>query len=94
LTLSCTPYFLTGNHYHLVIETPQASLPTSVRQLNGAYTQAFNRRHDKVSHLPQGRFKSNLVDRHSYLFELCRYVVLNPMRARIARKPDSYCLMA
>ena len=69
------------NHYHLVVETPEANLSKGMRQLNGVYTQRFNRRHDLVGHLFQGRFKGVLVERDAYLLELCRYVVLNPVRA-------------
>ena len=83
-------YCLMDNHYHLVLETPEANLSKAVRQLNGVYTQAFNRRHDRVGHVLQGRFKAILVDRDSYLLELCRYVVLNPVRANVTRKPDAY----
>lgn len=83
-------YCLMGNHYHLLLETPEANLSKALRQLNGVYTQAFNRRHGKVGHVLQGRFKAILVERDSYLLELCRYVVLNPVRAKITRKPDTY----
>jgi REP element-mobilizing transposase RayT len=69
------------NHYHVVVETPQANLSQGMRQLNGVYTQQFNRRHRLVGHLFQGRFKGILVERDSYLLELSRYVVLNPVRA-------------
>jgi len=83
-------YCLMDNHYHLLLETPEANLSKALRQLNGVYTQAFNRRHGKVGHVLQGRFKAILVERDSYLLELCRYVVLNPVRAKITRKPDIY----
>jgi REP element-mobilizing transposase RayT len=83
-------YCLMDNHFHLVVETPEANLSKAMRQLNGVYTQAFNRRHDRVGHVLQGRFKAIVVDRDSYLLELCRYVVLNPVRAKITRKPDTY----
>jgi len=83
-------YCLMDNHYHLVLETPQGNLSSALRHLNGLYTQAFNRRHDQVGHVLQGRFKAILVDRDSYLLELCRYVVLNPVRAKMNRKPDTY----
>ena len=73
------------NHYHLVIETPEANLSAGMRQLNGVYTQAFNRRHHRVGHVYQGRFKAILVDRDSYLLELLRYVVLNPVRAGMVK---------
>jgi len=76
---------LMGNHYHLVIETPERTLSKGMRQLNGVYTQFFNRRHELVGHLYQGRFKSILVERDSYLIELVRYILLNPVRAGIVK---------
>ncbi len=69
------------NHYHLLIETPDANLSIGMRQLNGIYTQKYNRRHATPGHVFQGRFKAILVDKDNYLLELCRYVVLNPVRA-------------
>jgi REP element-mobilizing transposase RayT len=83
-------YCLMGNHYHFVLHTRQANLSRLMRQLNGFYTQAFNRRHAKVGHLFQGRFKAVLVDRDAYLMELCRYVELNPVRAAIVDEPDAW----
>jgi REP element-mobilizing transposase RayT len=74
-------FCLMGNHYHLLLETPETNLVQGMRRLNGVYTQAFNRRHNRVGHVLQGRYKSILVDKDSYLRELCRYVVLNPVRA-------------
>ena len=72
---------LMGNHYHLLLETPESNLVTGMRRLNGVYTQTFNRRHGQVGHVMQGRYKSILVDREAYLLELARYIVLNPVRA-------------
>jgi REP element-mobilizing transposase RayT len=86
----CHAYCLMNNHYHLLLETPQANLSRGMRQLNGIYSQAFNRRHRRVGHVLQGRFKSILVDRESYLLELARYVVLNPVRAKTVRRPADY----
>jgi putative transposase len=83
-------YCLMDNHFHLVVETPEANLSKAMRQLNGVYTQAFNRRHGRCGHVLQGRFKAIVVDRDSYLLELCRYVVLNAVRARRTRKPETY----
>ncbi len=74
-------FCLMDNHYHLLLETPEPNLVQGMRRLNGVYTQAFNRRHGRVGHVLQGRYKSILVDKESYLLELCRYVVLNPVRA-------------
>ena len=81
----CHAYCLMDNHYHLLIETPEANLSGGMRQLNGVYTQYFNRIHARVGHLFQGRYKSIVVDKDSYLLELCRYVVLNPVRAGVRR---------
>ncbi len=61
-----------------------------MRQLNGVYTQAFNRHHKRRGHLFQGRFKAILVERDSYLLELSRYVVLNPVRARMVRSAKDW----
>jgi len=74
-------YCLMGNHYHLVLHTRQANLSLLMRHLNGVYTQGYHRRHGKVGHVFQGRFKAILVDRDAYLLALCRYVELNPVRA-------------
>src|SRR3954463_13053350 len=76
-------FCLMGNHYHLLLETPEPNLVKGMRRLNGVYRQTFNRRHERVGHVLQGRYKSILVDKDSYLLELCRYVVLNPVRARM-----------
>jgi len=75
-------FCLMDNHYHLLLETPEPNLVRGMRRLNGVYTQAFNRRHGLVGHLLQGRYKAILVDKDSYLLELCRYVVLNPVRVK------------
>jgi putative transposase len=83
-------YCLMGNHYHFVIHTRRPNLSQLMRQINGVYTQAFNRRHAKVGHLFQGRFKAILVDRENYLFDLCRYVELNPVRAKILAHPGDW----
>lgn len=82
----CHAYCLMDNHYHLLVETPQANLSRGMRQLNGVYTQAFNRAHGRVGHVFQGRFKSILVEKEPHLLELARYVVLNPVRARSVRR--------
>ena len=85
----CHAYCLMDNHYHLVIETPEGNLSRGMRQLNGVYTQRFNRRHER-GHLFQGRYKSILVDKDSYLLTVCRYVVLNPVRAGIVSGPGEW----
>jgi hypothetical protein len=69
------------NHYHIVIETAKGNLSQGMRQLNGVYTQQHNRRHGLSGHVFQDRFKAILVQKETYLLELTRYVVLNPVRA-------------
>ncbi len=86
----CHAYCLMGNHYHLLIETPEGNLSAGMRQLNGVYTQAFNRVHHRDGHVFKGRFKAILVEKESHLLELCRYVVLNPVRAGVAERPEQY----
>ncbi len=83
-------YCLMDDHYHFVLQTRRANLSQLMRQINGVYTQAYNRRHDKAGHLFQGRFKGILVDRDKYLLEVCRYVDLNPIRARMVRAPGNW----
>lgn len=78
-------YCLMSNHYHLLIETPDGNLSQGMRQLNGVYTQHFNRSHERVGHVFQGRYKAIIVQKDSYLLELSRYIVLNPVRARMVR---------
>lgn len=77
----CHAYCLMDNHYHLMVETPRPNLSRGMRALNGVYAQTFNARHHRSGHLFGGRYKATLVERQSYLLELCRYVVLNPVRA-------------
>ncbi len=83
---SALAWCLMGNHYHFVIQTRLANRSLLMRHVNGVFAQRFNQRHHKVGHLFQGRFKAVLVDRDSYLLEVCRYMKLNPVRARLVVK--------
>ena len=83
-------YVLMGNHYHLLVETPDANLSRGMHRVNAIYSQAFNRRHERVGHLLQGRFKAILVEKERHLLELVRYVVLNPVRAGLSRDPEGW----
>lgn len=78
-------YCLMDNYYHLLLETPEANLARGMRQLNGLYTQRFNRRHGRVGHAFQGRYTAIVVQKDGHLLELCRYVVLNPVRAGLVK---------
>jgi putative transposase len=77
----CHAWCLMDNHYHIVVETVEGNLTQGMRQLNGVYTQNFNRTHHRVGHVFQGRYKAIIVEKDSYLQELARYVVLNPVRS-------------
>ncbi|MCB1693639.1 MAG: transposase [Pseudomonadales bacterium] len=83
-------YVLMDNHYHLVVDVPDANLSKGMRQLNGVYTQHFNRRHGRDGSLFQGRFRSILFEPDAYLLPLCRHVVLNPVRGRVVRSPHAF----
>jgi len=83
-------YCQMSNHYHLLAETVDGNLSRGMRQLNGIYTQKFNRRHHESGHLFQGRYKAILVQKETYLLELTRYVVLNPVRARMVKRPEDW----
>ena len=83
-------YCLMSNHYHFVLLTLDGNLSRLMRHINGVYTQTYNRRHGKVGHLFQGRFKAILVDRDQYLLEVCRYVELNPVRAHLTPNPGDW----
>ena len=87
---SCHAYCLMDNHFHIVVETVDGNLSAGMRQLNGVYTQWHNRMHNRVGHVFQGRFKAIMVQRESYLLELARYVVLNPVRAGMCKQPEDW----
>ena len=78
------------NHYHLLVETPDANLSKGMRYLNGVYTQRFNRKHLRVGHVFQGRYKAILVEKESYLLELARYIILNPVRAAMVKGAENW----
>ncbi len=83
-------YVLMTNHFHLLIETPEANLNRLMHYINGSYSGYFNRHNRRVGHLFQGRYKAILVDRDSYLMELSRYMHLNPVRSSMVEKPEDY----
>ena len=86
----CHAYCLMSNHYHVLLQTPEGNLSAAMRQLNGVYTQRFNRSHDRCGHVLQGRFGAQLVDGQAYLLEVCRYIVLNPVRASLVSHPRDW----
>lgn len=86
----CHAYCLMGNHFHLVVETPQANLARGMRRLNSEYAQGFNGRYGRVGHVFQGRYKAVLIEKSTHLLEVCRYVVLNPVRAGLCAGPEDW----
>jgi REP element-mobilizing transposase RayT len=76
-------YCLMGNHFHLLVETPLGGISSGIHALNSRYAQWFNRRTGRRGHLFEGRFKAVLVQKQAHLLELSRYIVLNPVRARL-----------
>lgn len=83
-------YVLMTNHYHLLIQTLQANLHRIMHYINGSYTTYYNKIKRNTGHLFQGRYKSLIVDADSYFKELTRYIHLNPVKAKIAEKPEEY----
>jgi REP element-mobilizing transposase RayT len=86
----CHAFCQMTNHYHLLVETAQANLSRGMRQLNGVYSQQVNHRYRRVGHLFQGRFSGILVQKENYLLELSRYIVLNPVRARMVAASEDW----
>jgi putative transposase len=86
----CEAYCLMGNHYHLALRTPEPNVGAGMQRLNGLYAQAFNRRHGFKGHLFEERYWSPLVETDEHMFEVMRYVVLNPVRAGICALPHQW----
>ena len=83
-------YCLMTNHYHILIQTPDANISRTMRHLNSVYTQRFNKTHGFDGALFRGRFKSVLVCDDSHLLELVRYIHKNPVRASMVKRMDDY----
>ena len=83
-------YCLMPNHVHLLLETGSPPLAKFMQGLQQSYTQYFNRSYRKVGHLFQGRYKAIICDKDKYLLALVRYIHLNPVRARLAKRPERY----
>jgi len=86
----CYAYCLMDNHYHLLVETPEDTLSEGMHTMNTKYAQKINKRHDRSGHLFQGRFKSFLVEKDPYFFQLIHYILENPVRANMVSDPASY----
>jgi REP element-mobilizing transposase RayT len=85
-----TAFTLMTNHFHLVVETPTPTLSRGMQWLNGTYAAWFNRKRERSGHLLGGRFHAFIVEKEAYYLELLRYVVLNPVRAKMVERPEEY----
>jgi REP-associated tyrosine transposase len=88
--MECWNYCLMPNHYHVTLRPRRPNLSEAVRHLNGTFGHWWNRRHDRVGHVFQGRFKDQIVQRDDYLLVLCRYIALNPVRAGLVARPEEW----
>jgi REP element-mobilizing transposase RayT len=88
--LSCIAYCLMGNHYHLVVQTPDGQISVAMQELNGGYSREFNRVYGRSSHLFRNRFLAKEINDEPYLLTACRYVVCNPVRAGLCRQPGDW----
>ena len=85
-----TAWVLMSNHFHLVVETSESNLSEGMQWLNGSYACWFNKRHGRSGHLYGDRFHSFLVHKEAYLREVIRYVILNPVRAKMVARAEQY----
>jgi REP element-mobilizing transposase RayT len=83
-------YCLMGNHFHLVLETPEANIAAGMQYLKSSYALWFNDCKPREGHLFERRYFSAVLDREHHLFNVCRYVVLNPVRAGLCRHPADW----
>jgi len=81
----CYAWSLMSNHFHLLVVTSHCSLGHFMRRLLTGYAVTFNRRHGRVGHLFQNRYKSIVCEEETYLLELTRYIHLNPLRAGLVK---------
>jgi len=87
---NCHSYCLMDNHYHLLVETPEGRLSEGMQLLNGIYSGSFNRRHDKVGHVMQGRYKAPIIKGDNYFLMVLRYITMNPLKQRIVEDPADW----
>jgi REP element-mobilizing transposase RayT len=86
----CHAYCLMGNHFHLVVETPKPNIGAGMQYLKGRYAQWFNQELGREGALFERRYFGELVETEAYAYELSRYVVLNPVRAKLCAHPAEW----
>jgi len=83
-------YCLMGNHYHLLLETPQPNLSQGMKELDQQYTRRYNWRYEHSGHVFQGRYWSGLMLNDNYLIDAASYLLLNPLRAQLVHSPEEW----
>jgi len=86
----CLSYCLMGNHFHLIVRTPEPNLSRGMQHLCGSYAQQFNKRYGRRGHLFGCRFGSRPVETDAHLFRAHRYVALNPVEAGLCERPEDW----
>ena len=88
--VECWGYCVMPNHYHAIFRPTLPNISLAMAELNGEYAKWWNRRHQRVGHTFQGRFKDQIVQSENYLLTLCRYVARNPVRAGLVDDPATW----
>jgi len=83
-------YCLMGNHYHLMVETPEPNIGLGMRWLNSVYSHRYNQRHGRIGHLFQRRYGDSVLLEDDHVREVVRYIPLNPVRARLCKQAEDY----
>jgi len=83
-------YCLMKNHFHLLVETPNANLIKAMHKINTSYTNYYNKRHDRAGHLFSGRYKAIIVEKEKYALRLSYYIHLNPVKSKYVKEPGEY----
>ena len=83
-------YCLMPNHFHLLIQTARPTLSVGMQWLKGSYARYFNDVHELDGHLFQGRFGSKLVENDWHLFQVARYIALNPVEGGLTSTPEAW----
>jgi putative transposase len=90
LEWSCLSICLMGTHYHLLVITPREDLAAGMQRINGLYGQTYNRRHGSSGHVFKARYHAEFIQTEAHMFEVCRYIALNPVRAGICASPADW----
>ena len=85
----CYAWALIPNHLHLLLKTGSVPVAGVMRRLLTGYASGYNRRHRRIGHLFQNRYKSILCQEDAYLKELVRYIHLNPLRVGVVKEVET-----